>query len=150
MKRNILNIIIVLTIVFAAGAILWLKAEHKNDAPPPVQAHVEGQASPDEMIRKPTLIDLGADKCIPCKMMAPILEEMRTNYADRLNVVFHDVWENPEAAEQYDIRVIPTQIFLDPEGTELWRHEGFLARQDILTRWAELGYDMEETSKDLP
>ena len=88
----------------------------------------------------PQLIDLGADKCVPCKMMAPILEELATEKAAYFSVQFIDVWKFPEAAQPYNIRVIPTQLFLAPDGTELFRHEGFFSREEILSKWTELGY----------
>ncbi len=91
----------------------------------------------------PRLVDLGAGKCIPCKMMAPILEELKTEYAGRLKVDFIDVWENPDAGKGYGIRIIPTQIFYDSSGKELFRHEGFFSKQDILAKWKELGIDIE-------
>jgi thioredoxin 1 len=87
----------------------------------------------------PRLVDLGADKCIPCKMMAPILAELEKEYAGQLNVVFIDVWKNRDAGERYGIQLIPTQIFYDATGKELFRHEGFYAKKDILAKWTELG-----------
>ncbi|MBU2501291.1 thioredoxin family protein [bacterium] len=87
----------------------------------------------------PRLLDLGADKCVPCKMMAPILEELKQDYAGVMTVEFIDVWKDPTAATPYGIRVIPTQIFFSAEGTELFRHEGFFSREDILAKWRELG-----------
>lgn len=89
----------------------------------------------------PRLVDLGAGKCIPCKMMAPILEELKKTYAGKLDVQFIDVWENPGAGGQYGIRVIPTQIFFDATGKELFRHEGFFSREDILAKWK--GFEVE-------
>jgi thioredoxin 1 len=74
--------------------------------------------------------------------MAPILEELRKEYAGRLQVEFIDVWENPEAGNRYGIRLIPTQVFLAPDGKELWHHEGFLSKEDILAKWKELGVDL--------
>jgi len=90
----------------------------------------------------PRLVDLGAGKCIPCKKMAPILEELRKEFAGRLDVEFIDVWENPSAGELYRIKLIPTQIFYDASGKELFRHEGFFSREDILAKWKELGVDL--------
>ncbi len=90
----------------------------------------------------PKLIDLGADKCIPCKAMAPILEEMKKEYAGRMNVEFIDVWKNEDAGSQYNIETIPTQIFFDAEGKELFRHIGFFGKEDILAKWKELGVDI--------
>lgn len=87
----------------------------------------------------PRLVDLGAGKCIPCKAMAPILEELRTEYAGRFDVRFIDVWQDPGAAEPYRIQVIPTQIFYAADGRELARHEGFMAKEEILAQWKALG-----------
>jgi len=92
----------------------------------------------------PKLLDLGADKCVPCKMMEPILHELTETYAGKLNVEFIDVWENEGVGQQYGIRMIPTQIFYDVEGKELFRHEGFFSREDILAKWKELGYGFTE------
>jgi thioredoxin 1 len=88
----------------------------------------------------PHLIDLGADKCIPCKMMAPILDELASDYAGQLKVTFIDVWKNRDKAGEYGVRMIPTQIFYDADGKELYRHQGFFGKEEILSKWRELGY----------
>jgi len=93
----------------------------------------------------PRLVDVGAKKCIPCKLMAPILKELKTEYAGRLQVDFLDVSINPSFAGQYKVRVIPTQIFFDASGKELFRHEGFMSKEDILNKWNELGVQLEKT-----
>jgi len=87
----------------------------------------------------PRLLELGSVKCVPCKMMEPILDELKERFAGQLRVDFIDVWQEEDVGEKYDLRVIPTQIFFDAEGNELFRHEGFYATEDILTKWAELG-----------
>jgi thioredoxin 1 len=76
-------------------------------------------------------------------MMAPILEELRQEYKGRLEVTFIDVWKNPEAGRPFGIRVIPTQIFFDASGRELYRHEGFYSKKDILAKWQELGISLQ-------
>jgi thioredoxin 1 len=91
---------------------------------------------------RPRLVDLGADKCIPCKLMAPILEELKKEYAGRLDVVFIDVWKDREAGKPYGISVIPTQIFYDASGKERFRHEGFFSKQEILKKFQEIGVDL--------
>lgn len=98
----------------------------------------------------PKLLDLGADKCIPCKAMAPILEELKNDYNGVLDVEFIDVWkpENQQAAASYGIKSIPTQIFFDPEGNELWRHVGFISKEDILNKWKDLGYELKPVEND--
>ncbi|HPD31478.1 MAG TPA: thioredoxin family protein [Phycisphaerae bacterium] len=95
----------------------------------------------------PRLVDLGAGKCIPCKQMAPILESLKKEYAGRFEVEFIDVWENPNAGNLYRIRMIPTQIFYDSSGKELFRHEGFYGREDILNKWKELGIELADDSQ---
>ena len=88
----------------------------------------------------PKLVDLGADKCIPCKMMAPILEELKKEQAGALEVEFIDVWKHKEEAAKYGVRMIPTQIFYADDGKELYRHQGFISKADILGQWQKLGY----------
>lgn len=87
----------------------------------------------------PRLVDLGAGKCIPCKQMKPILDELARDYAAQFETVFIDVWENREDGRRYGIRMIPTQIFYGPDGKELFRHEGFFSKEEILAKWRELG-----------
>ena len=86
-----------------------------------------------------TMVDLGAKKCIPCKMMAPILEKLEKVYAARAAVVFFDVWEDPAPAKRFGIRTIPTQIFFDKDLKEVYRHEGFLSEEEIVRRFKEMG-----------
>lgn len=91
---------------------------------------------------RPALIDLGSKNCIPCKLMTPILDELKQEYEGRLDVEFIDVAKTPKAGTVYGIKLIPTQIFYDAGGKELFRHEGFLSKEDILAKWQELGLDL--------
>jgi len=93
----------------------------------------------------PALIDLGAGKCIPCKLMAPMLEQLKKEYAGILKVEVLDIEENPDLITKYSVRVIPTQIFFNASGKELFRHEGFYSKEDILAKWKELGVELEKT-----
>ncbi len=104
------------------------------------------ELGPDRLTGKgrPALIDLGADTCIPCKLMAPVLESLKTEYAGVLDVHFINLNQNPDAASLYRINVMPTQIFYDASGKELFRHEGFYAKEDILAKWKELGISLSE------
>ena len=103
--------------------------------------------SPTTTVPVPRLVDLGANKCIPCKMMAPILEELKKEYAGRLLVEFIDVWQTPDVGKKFKINLIPTQIFFDAAGKELFRHEGFFAKKEILAKWKELGVDLGESKE---
>jgi len=98
----------------------------------------------------PTLVDLGAGKCIPCKMMAPVLEELKSEHAGKLNVIVLDVGEDKSLSPAYKIDLIPTQIFYDTSGKELFRHTGFYAKEDILAKWKELGIDLATDLVEIP
>ena len=81
-----------------------------------------------------TFIEIGAAKCIPCKAMQPIMKAVAEEYKGQVNVVFHDVWtpKGKEDAMKYNIRVIPTQVFLDKNGKEYYRHEGFFPKDELV------------------
>ena len=102
-----------------------------------------------QKVKLPKLLDLGSKKCIPCKMMAPVLEKLEKEYAGIMNVEFIDVWleENAAKAEKYGIETIPTQIFFDADGKELDRHVGYISEEDIFKKWKELGFDFENLNK---
>jgi thioredoxin 1 len=134
MKTPMKMIIVIALIAMVAGAVAL-----KKNTPP--AGTTTAASSPAATAKLPKLVDLGADKCIPCKMMAPILEELKKEYAGKLNIEFIDVWKNPDAGKAFGIEMIPTQIFFDAEGKELFRHTGFFGKEDILGKWKELGVD---------
>lgn len=84
-----------------------------------------------------TFLELGSKTCIPCKMMQPILKEISDEYQGLVNVKFHDLGEDRQIGQKYNIRVMPTQVFLDAEGREFFRHEGFYPKEDIEKMLAE-------------
>ena len=86
-----------------------------------------------------TMVDLGADSCIPCKMMAPIIEKLEKAYRGKAAIVFIDVWKDKEPAKQFGIRAIPTQIFFDKEGKEVYRHTGFMGEAAIVEQLKRMG-----------
>ena len=153
------KIVIVIALIAVVGIVFALKQKDKASVSEPVAAassntntatdstlkNPENTPNTERSANLPRLVDLGAGKCIPCKMMAPILEELKTEYAVVLNVEFIDVWKNPDAGQKYGIRVIPTQIFYDASGKELFRHEGFFAKEDILAKWKEFGIELKKT-----
>jgi thioredoxin 1 len=118
-------------VVLVAIGVLVTPLSGRSQAPP---APRQGIAT-----RIPRLVDVGSGSCIPCKAMAPILEELKTEYAGRMDVQFVDARKSPDAAKPYGVHVIPTQIFYGPDGRELARHQGFMAKQDILAQWRALG-----------
>lgn len=90
---------------------------------------------------KVTMVDIGAKECIPCKMMAPIMEELEKEYHEtgRAAILFIDVWKNKEQGRRFGLRAIPTQIFYDKDGKEVYRHEGFMDKKEIVSRLEMLG-----------
>ena len=139
-----IGIVILLAIAVAAVVVAKQLGKTGSSAPPASPAPVAANADPVAQTPIPRLLDLGAKKCIPCKAMAPILENLKKEMAGRLQVDFIDVWENPNAAKTHDIQVIPTQIFYDAKGKELARHIGFINREDILAKFTELGVDLAQ------
>jgi thioredoxin 1 len=86
-----------------------------------------------------TMIDLGADKCVPCKMMAPIMAKIEKVYESKAAIIFIDVWKHREQAERFGIRAIPTQIFYDEAGREVYRHVGFMGEKEIVKQLGKMG-----------
>ena len=86
-----------------------------------------------------TFIELGADKCLPCKAMQPVMLEIAQEYKGTIQVVFYDVWKIPKYAKDYGIQLIPTQVFIDKDGEEIFRHVGFFAKDEIIKMLKEKG-----------
>ena len=151
-----LKIVIIAALAAAVIGTVAMKKDKatstSNNTAPPVSTSntpaetVVSKPSRTNEIKLPKLLDLGAGKCIPCKMMAPILEDLKKEFVGRLNVEFVDVWQNPDAGKKYGIDLIPTQIFYDATGKELFRHTGFFGKEDILSKWKELGVDLNPRS----
>lgn len=110
-------------------------AEAEPATPATVDTPAKGVAKPG----LPRLVDLGSTTCIPCKELAPILEELKKEFKGKVSVEFIDVTKNPAAADEYKITVIPTQVFIDGAGKEVFRHEGFYPKADILAQFAKMG-----------
>lgn len=133
LHRPFLRTVALCTVLLAVGGACAADTPPAASTPPAVK--------PETAAKLPRLVDLGADKCIPCKKMAPILEALAKDFKGQLDVEFIDVWKKPETAVPYGIEQIPTQIFYDAAGKERFRHVGFFGREEILAKWKELGYD---------
>lgn len=93
------------------------------------------QTSKDSVKYKVTFIELGSVRCIPCQKMKPVMKAVEEKYGDQVKVVFHDVWtpEGKPFADKYDIKAIPTQVLLDENGKEFFRHEGYFSEEELVT-----------------
>lgn len=90
-------------------------------------------AQTKEVKPKVTFVELGSVNCIPCKQMQPIMKSIEEKYGEQVKVIFYDVWKEDQKkyATQYGIKLIPTQVFLDSNGKEFYRHEGFYPEAEI-------------------
>ena len=95
-----------------------------------------------------TFVELGSVNCIPCKKMQPVMKAIEEKYGEQIDVVFYDVWKPDQSkyAEEYGIRLIPTQVFLNEEGKEIFRHEGFFPEELIDNFLKEQGLSPKEKS----
>jgi len=138
MKRPVWGkVVIVALLLIAIAAVAQMKPRSGTDPVTDTGAARPATAASGNGL--PLLLDLGSTSCIPCKMMAPVLEDLKKTYASKLRVEFVDVWEDREAGKRYGIEAIPTQIFYDASGKELYRHTGYYSKEDIVAKLGELG-----------
>ena len=119
-----------------ALAFLVIVLSLAGPAPGPARAEDFSHVPVKGMV---TMIDLGATECVPCKMMAPIMEKMVKKYQDKAAIVFIDVWKNRDQVSRFGIRAIPTQVFYDPTGREVSRHVGFMSEAAIVEQLTKMG-----------
>ena len=86
-----------------------------------------------------TMLDLGAKKCIPCKMMAPIMEKLEKRYKGKEAIILIDIVKDYDRAKQFKFRTIPTQLFYDKKGKEVYRHAGFMSEEAIVEQLKKMG-----------
>ena len=118
-----------LVTVLCLGAALFLWGD-TTQAAEPKEVPVKGMV---------TMVDLGAASCIPCKMMAPILDKLEKRYKGRAAIVFIDLRYERDAAQRFGVRAIPTQVFFDKAGRETFRHIGFMSEGDIVKQLKTMG-----------
>jgi thioredoxin 1 len=144
---KITNILVMTCLVICLALIWWFGNSGPccNDVKmAPVNNDVTTVLASEDVKRGPvkgmvTVVDLGAASCIPCKMMAPILDKLEKRYRGKAAVVFIDLRYNQEAVQQFGVQTIPTQIFFDKNGREISRHEGFLGEEAIVARLTSMG-----------
>ena len=128
MKRLILPLLIFMFIFSLFASAQTKKSANATSASPGRKDTVAVAAN-----HRITFIELGSVNCIPCKAMQPVMKSVEAKYGGQVKVVFYDVWKKEQAhrAQEYKIRLIPTQVFLDKTGKELMRHEGFFPENQI-------------------
>lgn len=136
MKKRILLAALCLVALLAAAGALRFQSSQRTPEATSAESHEISGIPVRGMV---TMLDLGASSCIPCKMMAPIMERVEKNYKGKAAIIFVDVWKNQEPAKRFGIRAIPTQIFFDKEGNEAYRHVGFMSEAAIVAQLKKMG-----------
>lgn len=129
--NNITKVAIIVCVCLLAGTAILAGKNHES---------ADTTVAPADR-NLPRLLDLGSQYCVPCQMMAPELDALSAEYAGVVNVEIIDVNVNPNAARSYGIRLIPTQIIFDADGNELFRHEGYMSREDMAAKLIEFSYN---------
>lgn len=129
-RRNKLKLFILL-IALLSFSLFACKSEYKKvEIVEPVNNKTDA---------KITFVELGSVNCIPCRQMQPVMRSIEEKFGEQVKVVFHDVWKDKKPAQEYGIQLIPTQVFLDENGKEFFRHEGFFAENEIIELFASKG-----------
>jgi thioredoxin 1 len=132
MKKHRNTIILGLLALTGLGAVFWSQFVQRPSEATLQESHKTDSTGGNIPVKgMPTMVDLGANECIPCKMMVPVMEKVEKKYHGKTAIIFIDVWKNKEPAKRFGIQAIPTQIFFDKEGKEVYRHVGFMSEADI-------------------
>lgn len=111
----------------------------KRIASKPAESSTEEDLKRALLSGKPVLVDFGANSCIPCRQMRPILKEVGKEYTGKASVLVIDVYKYQSLAGEHKVRLIPTLIFFDSKGKEVFRHMGALEKQKIVEKLKEIG-----------
>lgn len=140
--KTYFKVIIVLMLLVTVSLVLVLKMSHSggnsgstSSTDTPSQGEGNSANSGDVgAVTKVKFLELGSVNCVPCKMMVPVMEEIEKEYGDQVEIIFYDVKteEGSRYAQQYHIQVIPTQVFLDKDGKEYFRHTGYFPKDDLV------------------
>lgn len=113
-------------LLFVTFALLSCKKSNTENS-----NQTSGATGKDSVKYKIEFVELGSVNCIPCKKMQPVMKSIEEKYKGLVKVTFHDVWKDEAPAKKYGIDLIPTQVFLDANGKEIMRHEGFYPEEEI-------------------
>ena len=159
MPKNLLRIIVAVAVV-AVFCVVLVAKNRRSEKPqvkpgdicgprnsatetnmPPKRTATGNAPQPLPVLKNglPAVLDFGRGQCIPCKAMKPILDELKKELAGKVEVRIVDTGENEQEANKFNIELIPTQVFLDANGKEVYRHEGFMPKEDILGKLKEMG-----------
>ncbi len=133
--RPRLGVVAVVLVLAGAGLYRWLATGSPPDAV--VTAPTSTPAA-----GLPRMVEIGSDSCATCIAMQQVVADLRTHHAGRLEVVSINLRQYPEQVQVWRVKFIPTQVFLDGQGRELYRHVGYLPRPAVEERFAALGFPL--------
>jgi len=145
MKRNWLSGLIILWLSLSVSGCVRATGDQDSAASKGNDKEQKGAVLKTKSLEidfskhKAAFLELGSDRCIPCRQMQPIMREIAAAFPEDVLVVFYDVWEDPAPARKYKIQLIPTQIFIDREGKEFFRHVGLYPKEEILKVLEKMG-----------
>lgn len=124
-------VLILISFIFSSGCAQNSAKEKKTE---PAETIIQDTLKSDSAQYLVTFIELGSVRCIPCQKMQPVMKSVEEKYGKQVKVVFYDVWTDAGApfATKYGIEAIPTQVFLDQNGKEFFRHEGFFPEEELV------------------
>ena len=131
MAGRIRNVGIVVAVAALVIGVAWFKESRRPDETTPVTSAPAANL--------PRLVDVGSTTCDACKRLAPVLDELRREYEGRVIVDFIDSYKHPSAKLLYDVRAIPTLILFNADDEEVWRQEGFVSKENLIARFAQVG-----------
>lgn len=111
----------------------------KKIAAKPPESNTEDDFKKAVADGKPVLVDFGANSCIPCRQMRPILKQIGSEYSEKAKVLVIDIYKYQELAKQNKIQLIPTLVFFDSKGKEVFRHIGAWDKENIVAKLKEIG-----------
>ncbi len=124
-----INLLVIFTLIFGALGF-WSNADAQEK-----QINLQALFAK----RVPIMLEFGRGWCIPCKYMKPILQDMAKTYAGKAIVTTVDMDANKALVRDFKIRMMPTQVFLTPDGKEFFRNEGTLERENIIQVFSRMG-----------
>ena len=159
MKSNLSRLLVAISLIAIVGLSMPVQSAAKKPATKAKSSAVCSKKAPKKAAAKPSakknnvkakpsaktpkalprLLDLGATKCVPCKMMVPVLDDLKKEYKGKLKVEFIDVRKDESVARKYKVQSIPTQIFFNAKGKEVYRHTGYFPKDDIIKAFKDHG-----------
>lgn len=147
MKPQSLLVSAVVVLVVVGGALV-LRSNRTTATPEGASHACVNPGCPREAKAVPRFVDLGTTTCAPCRVMLGVMSELERRYPDTLKVEFVNVATQPAEAERANVKIIPTQIFYAPDGRELYRHVGVFRTDEVVAKWAELGFPIGRVARD--